>query len=141
LSVVAEHWLELDFGLVAGSGYRLVEASNHSTAIRAVVMGDADAAFGSRSTLQQMPPEIRDQVEAFDCRLSIPHQFTLVHPRLGAPAIEVLRAALMSFPETAAGRSFFAAGGFQGYVPLTLATVEAARPSATLVEKMIRSTP
>ena len=141
LSVVAEHWMELDFGLSAGRGYVLREASNHSTAIRAVAMGDADAAFGSRTTLQQVPPEIRDKVEAFDCRLSMPHQFTLVHPSLGPDVVETLRQALLEFPATEAGKAFFAAGGFQTYVPLTAAAVEAARPYADLVSKNIGSAP
>ena len=139
LSVVAEHWLEADYGLIAGRGYVLREASNHSTAIRAVAMGDADAAFGSRSTLQQVPPEIRDKVDAFDCRLSMPHQFTLVHPSLGAEEIVALRQALLVFPSTESGKAFFAAGGFQTYVPLTAAAVEAARPYANLVSKNIGS--
>ena len=139
LSVVAEHWLEADYGLIAGRGYVLREASNHSTAIRAVAMGDADAAFGSRSTLQQVPPEIRDKVDAFDCRLSMPHQFTLVSPSLGPEVVETLRQALLGFPSTESGKAFFAAGGFQTYVPLTAAAVEAARPYAALVSKTIGS--
>lgn len=141
LSMVAEHWLEEDFGLVAGLGYTLEEASNHSTAIRAVAMGDADAAFGSQSSLRQVPPEIRDAVKTFDCRLSIPHQFTLAHPRLGSDVIAALRTALLVFPDTAGGKTFFATGGFQGYLPLTPATIEAARPVARLVAKTLRSTP
>lgn len=137
LSVVAEHWLEADFGLTAGRGYVLREASNHSTAIRAVAMGDADAAFGSRSTLQQVPPEIRDKVDAFDCRLSMPHQFTMAHPSMGPEMLDALRRALLEFPATERGAAFFAAGGFQTYVPLTTGAVEAARPYADLVAKTI----
>ena len=141
LSVVAERWLQVDYGLIAGRDYTLVDASNHSTAIRAVAMGDADAAFSSRSAVRQMPEEFRDRIDCFDARLSIPHQFTLAHPRLGADTVMAVRAALMAFPDTDAGRAFFAAGGFQGYAPLTPEAVEAARPYADLVAGTIRSAP
>ncbi len=141
LSVVAERWLEQDYGMIAGRDYALVDASNHSTGIRAVVMGDADAVFSAQSALRQMPPEIRDKVDNFESRLSIPHQFTLAHPRLGVDTIAALRAALAAFPDTARGKAFFAAGGFQGYIALTAADVEEARPYAELVAKTIRSAP
>lgn len=139
LSVVAESWLKQDFGLEAGRDYALVDASNHSTAIRAVALGDADAAISGRSPLQQVPEEFRNRVDAFPCRLSVPHQFTMVHARLGTETVEALRASLADFEKTELGKTFFKAGGFQGFVPLERADVERARPYAKLVEDMIRS--
>ena len=116
LSVVAQTWLLSDYGMSAGRDYQLVEASNHSTAIRAVAIGDADAAISGRSPLQQVSADIRDKVEAFDCRLVVPHQFILVHPRLGGEVIERVRAALEIFPKTPNGEAFLAASGFKSLI-------------------------
>jgi len=137
ISVVAVRWLEEDYHLIAGRDYQLVEASNHSTAIRAVALGDADAAISSLSVIQQVPEDIRAKIDRIECRLLVPHQFTMAHRRLGADTIERLRAALAAFPTTERGRAFFAAGGFQGYVPLMPKDIEEARPYAELVKAMI----
>ena len=139
LSVVAESWLRSDYGMEAGVDYTLVDASNHSTAIRAVAIGDADAAISGRSPLTQVPPEIRGRVESFECRLTVPHQFTMVHARLGHETIEKIRSALAGFGDTDQGRAFFKAGGFIGFVPLEFSDIETARPYAELVTSMIRS--
>jgi len=139
LSVVTETWLESRYGMRAGRDYQLVDASGHGTAIRTVGMGDADAAISSRSALAQVPEEIRNRVDSFEASIAVPHQFTLVHPRLGAQRIDALRAALAAFPDSEEGRRFFAASGFQGYAPLTPLDIEAARPYADKVVRMIEN--
>ncbi|MBI3446808.1 MAG: phosphate/phosphite/phosphonate ABC transporter substrate-binding protein [Magnetospirillum sp.] len=139
LSVVAESWLRSDYSMEAGRDYALIEASNHSTAIRAVAIGDADAAISGRSPLTQVPPEIRSRVETIECRLSVPHQFTMAHTRLGRDTIDKIRTSLSRFGETDLGKDFFKASGFLGFVPLEFSDIETARPYADLVTNMIRS--
>ena len=139
LSVVTETWLESRYGMVAGRDYQLVDAASHASAIRAVGMGDADAAISSSSALKQVPDEIRNRVDSFEASIAVPHQFTLAHRRLGTQRIAALRAALADFPDSEEGRRFFAASGFQGYAPLTPQDVEAARPYADKVVKMIET--
>ncbi|CAA7627894.1 ABC-type phosphate/phosphonate transport system, periplasmic component [Candidatus Terasakiella magnetica] len=138
LSVVAEHWLMSDAAMRAGRDYSLIEASNHATAIRAVAMGDAEAAFSGLSPLQQVPAEIRAKVDSIPCPLVVPHQFTMAHPRLGAGTVEKLRAALAGFADTEEGRAFFKASGFLGFVPLEIAEIESIRPYAQIVRSMTR---
>lgn len=135
LSVVAETWLFVDYGLRAGVDYDLHEVASHSTAIRAVAIGDADAAISSPSVLQQVPEELRDRVISFPSRLRMPHQIILAHPRLGADTVRTIRAALGDFENTERGRAFFAAGGFKGLVPVTASDMEQARPYANMVKK------
>jgi len=139
LSVVTETWLESRYGMTAGRDYQLIDASSHATAIRAVGMGDADAAISSRSALAQVPEEVRKRVDSFEASIAVPHQFTLVHPRLGEQRIAALRAALAAFPDSEEGQRFFAASGFQGYVPLTPQDIAVARPYADKVVKMIET--
>ncbi len=137
LSVVAEHWLERDYHMVAGRDYLLTEASNHGTALRAVAIGDADAAISGQSPLQQVPADIRAKLDLIDCPLAVPHQFILAHPRLGADIIARLRVALTAFPATTEGRAFFAASGFRGFVALSPQDIEAARPYAVVANRMM----
>ncbi len=139
LSVVAETWLRRDFQMMAGTDYALIEASNHSTAIRAVAIGEADAAISSQSALRQVPDEIRAQVEHFSCGLSVPHQFTMAHARLSPGTVEALRTALTEFEATELGKGFFKAGGFQGLVPIETGDIERARPYADVLDTMIGS--
>ncbi|OAN55269.1 phosphate ABC transporter substrate-binding protein [Paramagnetospirillum marisnigri] len=141
LSVVAELWLRSDHGLVAGRDYQLVEASNHSTAIRAVALGEADAAISGRSPLAQVPPEISGRVETFECRLTVPHQFTMAHPRLGAETVEAIRRSLAAFDGTERGKAFLKAGGFLGLIPIEFSDIETARPYASVVDHPERKRP
>lgn len=129
VSVVAEHWLRVDFDLTAGRDYQLIPASNHLTAIRAVALGDADAAITTPPAIKQVPPDIRALVDTLPCRLSVPGQFMMAHQRLGQDTIGALISALARFGDTEGGKAFFAKG-YQGLVPLSDRDVRAARPYA-----------
>lgn len=129
VSVVAEHWLRTDFDLAAGRDYQLVPASNHLTAIRAVALGDADAAITTPPAVTQVPADIRALVDTLPCRLSVPGQFLMAHRRLDPETLAALVSALARFGDTEDGKAFFAKG-YQGLVRLTDADVKAARPYA-----------
>lgn len=136
VSVVAERWLEEDFGLIAGRDYTLVEASNHLTAIRAVAIGDAEAAITTRPAFTQAPAEIVAKLTQLHCGLTIPGQFTMAHERLGPDTIARLNDALLSFAGTESGRAFFAKG-YGGFVPLTAEDVAAARPYSKILARLL----
>lgn len=136
VSVVAEHWLRVDFKLTAGRDYELVPASNHLTAIRAVALGDADAAITTPPAMAQLPPDIRALVETLPCRLSVPGQFVMAHQRLGSETIGALVSALARFGDTADGKAFFAKG-YQGLVRLNDEDVRAARPYAEPLRALV----
>lgn len=140
VSVIAERWLELDFGLRVDQDYTLEEAANHTAAIRAVALGIADAAITTPPALVQVPAEIRDAVTVLPSRLTLPQMFLMAHRRLGPDSIDRVRAALDSFGDTEEGKAFFAKG-YGGLVPLTRADVEQARPYAEMVSRRIRATP
>ena len=86
VSVVAERWLEQEFALTAGRDYELVEASNHLTAIRAVALGDAEAAITTQPAFTQAPADIVAKVVPLPCPLTIPGQFFLAHSSPKLPA-------------------------------------------------------
>lgn len=136
LSVVAETWLSVDYDMLAGRDYVLEEVASHATAIRAVAIGDADAAISSPSVMQQLSEDLREQVASFPSRLRMPHQMFLAHDRLGKDAVEVIRASLGSFGDTEAGKAFFKSGGFNGLVPLEAADIRQARPYAEMLDSI-----
>lgn len=140
VSIIAERWLDLDYGLRVGRDYELDEAANHTAAIHAVALGVADAAITTPPALTQVPPDIRDAVVALPSRLALPQMFLMAHRRLGAETVERVRAALASFPDTDDGKAFFAKG-YGGLVPLAHADVEAARPYAEMVSRRIKGAP
>lgn len=140
VSVIAERWLELDFGLRVDQDYTLEEAANHTAAIRAVALGIADAAITTPPALLQVPAEIRDSVAVLQSRLVLPQMFLMAHRRLGPDAIARIRAALDGFAGTEDGKAFFAKG-YGGLAPLERADVEQARPYAELVARRIRAAP
>ncbi len=137
LSLVAEYWLERDFNLVSGRDYDLIEASTHGNAIRGVALGDASAAISGTTPLRQASEAVRDKVSTIECPVVAPHQSILAHPRLGAGLIAEIRQTLAAFPDSSAGRDFFAATGFQGLLPLTEDDIQAARPYTDLLLKRI----
>lgn len=139
LSVVAETWLWVDYHLRAGTDYDLREVSSHATAIRAVAIGDADAAISSPSVLQQVSEDMRDRVVSFPSRLRMPHQFILAHARLGSETVQVIRDALGRLGDTERGKAFFKAGGFKGLVPVEADDIERARPYAEMIRHKSRS--
>lgn len=134
VSVIAERWLDLDFGLRVDRDYTLEEAANHTAAIRAVALGVADAAITTPPALLQVPADIRDSVDVLQSRLVLPQMFLMAHRRLGSDTIERIRAALAGFPDTEEGKAFFAKG-YVGFVPLSPSDVEAARPYADMISR------
>jgi ABC-type phosphate/phosphonate transport system substrate-binding protein len=68
----------------------------------------------------------------------MPHLMTLAHGRLGAPAIEQVRKALLSFQKTPAGETFFRDTGYNGYVAVTPDDIEKLRPFVDLTVQMMR---
>ncbi len=141
LSVVTEAWLRNGYGLEAGRDFQITTVANHTTAIRAAVLGDVDAAITGRTPLQQVPEDQRIGVETIVCPLVVPHQFLLAHPRLGRDSVEAIRRALASFPSTPDGQGFFAASGFIGFTPLTDKDVAMARPYLDIVRPILSKGP
>lgn len=134
VSVVAERWLEQEFALTAGRDYELVEASNHLTAIRAVALGDAEAAITTQPAFTQAPADIVAKVVPLPCPLTIPGQFFLAHSRLGTETIARIAEALRDFAASGDGRALFAKG-YDGFAPISPADIAAARPYATLLSR------
>jgi phosphonate transport system substrate-binding protein len=133
-SLAGERWLA-DHGLLAGRDYTLRTSPTHTTAIMAVALGEADAAITTHTPLHQSPEDVRSRIDAVVAPIAVPHLFTIANHTLPDGDVRRFRAALLSFGESVAGKTFFAETGYQGYVALTAADVAAMGPIVDLLLK------
>lgn len=130
-------WLE-DRGLRAGGDYRIVEKPTHGAAIAAVTLGEADAGLATKTTLRQVPIDVRQQLRAVSFGLNFPHMATLAHRRLGEAGVAAVRTALQAFPEAAEGREFFGKMEVGGYDVLTADDLHGLEPYVKYQQQLMR---
>lgn len=135
-SITGEAWLA-DLGLAAGKDYRLVVSPTHTTAIMAVVMGEADGAITTHTPVQQAPEDVRAAVRVIESPEGVPHLFTIANPALPAGDVAALKAAILAFGETEAGKAFLAKSGYQGYVDISAADLDRLRAAVQLLGDIV----
>lgn len=107
-----------DGGLSPDNGVVMLSGASHANAVLAVQRGEAEAAITEHSALAQMPKELRNSVRVIAQSGALPHVMYLGHQRLGQAQLERLKAALLKFPATVAGRQFLANTGSEGLRPI-----------------------
>ena len=136
IRIVIVRWLA-ENGLIAGKDYQIVERLTHAASTMAVVVGEADAALATTTSLKQMAADVQPQLFALSPGLRFPHLFTLGHQRMGADGIERLRQALKKFgPATPQGREFFEKSAYGGYEEVTEKEIRQIRPYAEAFRQM-----
>jgi len=130
-------WLQ-DQGLRLGQDYQLFERSTHGAAIAAVAVGEFDAAITTHTPLRQIPPDVRERIRVLPVDIHAPHLMTLAHRRLGSAVVTRTRQALSSFVTTPAGRQFLQDTGYQGYIDVSSADLQALKPYVALTVDMMR---
>jgi phosphonate transport system substrate-binding protein len=107
-------------GLKAGTDFQPLEVPSFASAILSVQKGNAGAAISAPAALAQMPPELRESVQAIMNTGEFISQVLLVHPRLGKDETTHLNKALLKFGnESNEGKQFFSSTGFGSIVPVT----------------------
>ena len=128
-----------DNGLIPDTGVTILTVASHNNAVLAVQRGDAEAAITENSALAQMPAELRNSVRVIAQTAPMPHVMYLVHPRLGREQIERLKAALLKFPETLAGRTFLKDSGFEGIRPINEVDLKSMDPYIKELKRLLQS--
>lgn len=136
VTIMGRQWLR-DNGLAPNVDVVLLDMASHANAVEAVQHGDAEAAITSSTALAQMPAELRNSVRVIAQTPYVPHVMYLAHPRLGKMAIERIKAALLTFPETQAGRAFLKDSGFEGIRPVEEADIKRIKPYVKELERML----
>lgn len=135
-SITGEAWLA-HLGLSAGKDYRLMISPTHTTAIMAVVMGEADAAITTHTPVQQAPDDVRAAVRMIESPDGVPHLFTIANPALPAGQAAALKAAILAFGDSEAGKAFLTKSGYQGYVDITPGDLDRLRVAVRLLGEVV----
>ncbi len=126
-------------GLQPDSDFRLLYAGSHSNSALAAQRGEAQAAIVGSVAFAQFPEELRDSLRVLAKSESIPNQFILASPNLGARQTDALRKALSGFAATPEGSRFMENNGFGGLKPATELELRKMEPYARDVQGILKS--
>jgi phosphonate transport system substrate-binding protein len=128
-------------GMKANVDYQVLDRPSHAAAMAAVAANDAEAAVTTFGPFNLMHQDIRARLRVIDMGdldmgdQALPHLMTLANSRLDAALIERIRTTLQSFPATEAGKTFFAASGYEDYAPISSQDIEAMRPYVEMLRQ------
>lgn len=124
---VGMHWLST-LNLQAGTDYILDEYSSHMAELLAVDARQLDVAITGRTPWMMLTPDARKHLRGLDVDYpALPSMTTMARSSLGEAKLEKIRAALLSFQQSAEGKQFFVTTGYGGYVIATDADIDAGR--------------
>ncbi|MDR0736112.1 MAG: phosphate/phosphite/phosphonate ABC transporter substrate-binding protein [Zoogloeaceae bacterium] len=128
-------------GIKADADYQMLVRPSHAAALASVVARDADAAVTTSAPLNMAHHDTRSHLRVIDTRdldmgdRVLPHLMALADSRLDAALIERIRKAFQSFPDTEEGKAFFAASGYEGYVPISPQDIMTMRPYVEMLRQ------
>lgn len=135
-SITGQAWLA-GLGLTEGRDYRLTVSPTHTTAIMSVVMGEADAAITTHTPVQQAPEDTRKAIRVIESPKGFPHLFTIASPTMPAEQAERVKAALLTFADTAAGKDFLESSGYRSYRDISAEDLESLRGPVSLLSTIV----
>jgi phosphonate transport system substrate-binding protein len=127
-----------DSGLAVEGSVSVLDVASHNNAVLAVQNGEAEAAIISSTALAQMPAELRNSVRVIAQTARVPHVMYLAHPRL-EQSIKHIKAALLKFPEAAAGRVFLHDAGFEDMRPIDEADLKSMDPYLKELKRLLET--
>lgn len=135
-SITGQAWLA-GLGLTEGRDYRLTVSPTHTTAIMSVVMGEADAAITTHTPVQQAPEDTRKAIRIIESPEGVPHLFTIANPAMPAEQAARIKAALLTFADTAAGKEFLEHSGYRSYRDISDQDLESLRGPVSLMSGIV----
>lgn len=119
-------------GIIVGKDMEVIETATFSNVVQSVFLGEADV--GATPTLlwdnwENVNAEQHNQLrEIFRAKPAAPSFLVMASPKTDQAAIRRLIESLLSFQDTAEGKSFFQKSQFESFQPLDDATMESAVP-------------
>lgn len=114
------HWLRAQ-GMEIGRDVAATHARNEDSLAQLLNTPEIRAAVMSRGEFNAIRAEIRDNLVVWQEFVRVPGFLVLVGRQVAEREAERISAAIARFPNTPAGREFFAATGFTGIRPVTAA--------------------
>lgn len=119
-------------GIIVGKDMEVIETATFSNVVQSVFLGEADV--GATPTLlwdnwENVNAEQHNQLrEIFRAKPAAPSFLVMASPKTDHAAISRLIESLLSFQDTAEGKSFFQKSQLESFQPLDDATMESAVP-------------
>jgi phosphonate transport system substrate-binding protein len=115
-------------GLVGGQNITIADTRTHNNALNAPMRGEADASVTGALLWQGADAETRAAMRQIDVTEKAPGFILMAHQRLSAPQFKTVKAALMEFQRTPAGKEFFKATGFEAFLAIDDRTMKRMDP-------------
>ncbi|MDR2366375.1 MAG: phosphate/phosphite/phosphonate ABC transporter substrate-binding protein, partial [Zoogloeaceae bacterium] len=128
-------------GLKADVDYQMLNLPSHAAAMASVGANNADAAVTTLAPFNQARHDIRAHLRILDTSdldmgdRALPHMMMLADNRLGAALVKRIREAFRSFPASKAGKDFFAASGYEDYVPISKEDILVMQPYVEMLRR------
>lgn len=123
-------------GLRAGRDVTLIETSTHNNAMSAPLRGDADAAVIPAAVWAALAAGNRDRLREIAHTRTVPGAMIMANRYLPEGECSKLRAALLAFPDTDAGKRYFAATGMRGFGAIPDSDMESLDPYLGMLESL-----
>jgi len=119
----------IDEGFKNKRDFTLINSNSHTSAIKSVVLGEVDAAITTHTPIKQLTDEaMKSKIKVFESDFSMPHLFTIVHPKLSKEEVKTLKIALQNFEKSSYGKDFFKKTDYKGYIQISKKDLEAVKP-------------
>ena len=109
-----------NLGFQNDKDYKIIEAKSHTTAIKAVLLKEVDAAITTYTPLKQLlDNDIKEKIRIIESDFEMPHLFILANPNISDSEAKNLKDILKKFEQTEEGKIFFAKTGYKGFIDIS----------------------
>lgn len=133
-------WLR-ERGLEVQRDFKTVRSAPHNTAALAVANGHIDAAIIGSGPYRIMAEELRGGLRVLTEVGEVPNAIYLVRGKLPAETRKAVRAALLSFGESAAGKHFMEDYRYEGFRPISVKELRGMEVYSRQVRSLLEAAP
>ena len=138
VTIAGLDWLKKQ-GMTPQVDFRLIQTVSHNTALLTVKRGDASAAIITSGVLKQIPDDLRNSIKVLAFISDLRGLVFAFHPKMSEANSAALRAALLQFAyDSAEGRTFLRANGFNSLLPISETEMKLLDPYQTETKRLLR---
>lgn len=140
IAVLAMQTLIAEQGMQPATDYRTLDAGTHLNAVMQVMNGRADGAILGKHAYMLMPADLRQQLQIVAETPPLSSLMFLTHPRVRDAQARSIRKGLLDFAAQPEGRAFIQRGGYGGLSDVSGNELQAFRPYALQMQKLLQNT-
>lgn len=140
IAVLAMQTLIAEQGMQPATDYRTLDAGTHLNAAMQVINGRAEGAILGKHAYMLMPANLRQQLQIVAETPPLSSLMFLTHPRVRDVQARSIRKGLLDFAAQPEGRDFIQRGGYGGLSDVSGNELQAFRPYALQMQKLLKNT-